>query len=386
MIRLRSLSVPALVATMLVVALAPGVRADGPASQPIPSAVSTLTDEESVFIHRRMPDFDGRPEAEREKIATNVKKLFKLSPEDRTKFLERLKRSNTAGPGAKAVVARLPGLRNVGSVATIDNVRKMHAIASAIVAAVPAPARDLVSESVTPLAITRAWRRKAVDALVAAPPTDAVPFASFQRASEFTARRDAVIAGGGPTAPEFDRRRYAELYLEERVSAARRNFERAMTGDVATVGPERNADAHVEALGRALTEAFPAATIAASAVAATLTSAAEQGRSGLEKFDRDARPAVVSPRDQELIQFVRVLEWSRPRRTGEVLAKVIELQLAILRELKVPDGELTPFQSGGDEAARGMVLARLNRRIASAEVGPHAGMFPRADRARDRRK
>lgn len=404
MIRLRSLAVPAVAASMLLVAFARGVRADGPGPaggpvSPVPapaaSAVAQLTDEELAFLRRRVPGFDRLDPAPQEKMAINVKKLFSLSPEVRTKFLERLRRAESEGPGAKAVTERLPGLHSAGPGAVVDGVKKMHAIASAIVALLPPSARDLVTENATPgsissaerrwlnVAVANAWKRKVFEALIATPPTDAEPDANSSKRADFLALRDAVKAAGGAQAPETDRRRFAAAIFEDRVGAARRAVERMAVDDGMTTDTPRTFDARaiderLEALGRAMGDAFPDA---ASAVAKALAAAAEQGRPGLEKFVHDAAPERATARDQGLFQLVRGLERARLFATGDLLAKVAELEVAVLRELKVPEAELAPFQLGGDEAPRLLVLARLGRRFV-VENGPHAGLFPRLDRAR----
>jgi hypothetical protein len=163
------------------------------------------------------------------------------------------------------------------------------------------------------------------------------------------------------------------------MGAARRAVERLAVEEGMTSEPGRGMDARIEALGRAMGEAFPDA---ASAVAKALAAATEQGRAGLEKFVHEATPERATARDQGLFQLVRGLERARVLATGDLLAKVVDLQLAVLRELKVPEAEWAPFQAGGDEASRLLVLARLGRRFAAADGGPHGGMFPRLDRAR----
>ncbi len=388
--RLRSLSVPVLVATMLFVALAPKVRADGPASQPVAaqgaSAVSQLTDDERRFIDRRMPDFNQKDETEREKIAVNVRKLFALPPEARAKLLERLERANTAGPGAKAVVARLPGFQTAGSGAVLDAARTMRAVANTIVAGLPSPARDLVTVGATPAsmpfhwraqldgAIANLWKRKIFEALIATPPTDAEPTANSPKDSEFVARRDAVKVAGGAAAPEQARRRFAQAYLEDRKKAAHRQV-----GSAGTVGP----DAKLELLGRAMADAFPDAALA---VRSALATAAEQGRPGLEKFIHDATDQ-LSPRERGLVDLVVGLEKARRFTTGDVLVRLVELQLAALRVLKVSDADLDLFARATDEKPRLFILGSLVRRANAADLnrGPHGAAFPWLDRGRARR-
>ena len=73
-----------------------------------------------------------------------------------------------------------------------------------------------------------------------------------------------------------------------------------------------------------------------------------------------------------------------------MLVKVVDLELSVMRELQLPDAELVPFRveavTDADEALRNMILRRLMRRLAAADAGPHAGLFPRIERARDRHK
>src|SRR5437868_886149 len=67
----------------------PAPPAQGPAAG---SAVAKLTPEESAMLARRFPDWERKPAAEREKIATNVLRLRDLSAEQRARFFERLRR------------------------------------------------------------------------------------------------------------------------------------------------------------------------------------------------------------------------------------------------------------------------------------------------------
>ena len=95
MIRLRSLSVLALIATTSFAAFGREVRADGmpegtpppgpaPSAAPAaPSALSRLTPEQRKFILDRIPSFDSRPPAEQEKIAANALRLWAMSPRHR---------------------------------------------------------------------------------------------------------------------------------------------------------------------------------------------------------------------------------------------------------------------------------------------------------------
>ena len=130
-----------------------------------------------------------------------------------------------------------------------------------------------------------------------------------------------------------------------------------------------------------MADAFPAS---ASTVGAELAAAIEKGRPGLEKFVRDATPDQPSRRERGLVELVIGLEKARWFASGDLLARLVDLQLAALRELKVPEAELAAFQPGGDEKARLLVLAPLVRRlgVGERERGPHAGLFPWIDRVR----
>lgn len=365
-------------------ALTRGVRADEPpappappATAPSPSAESRLTEEQRAFLRRRIPDFDRRPAAEREKMAANVLKLWSMSPEDRAKFLDRVRRAQTSGPGASAIA---------------DVARKVHAISGAILATLPPAARDLVTVGATPTSLTfaeriqleqaiaGAWHRKIVEGLVQAPPIDAEPSAESKAAAEFVASRDAVKAAGGAAAPEADRRRFAKIFVDDRFTAARRAVERTVPGPVVTPGGPatgaRGGDERVAALGRSLADAFPQA---AQAVASSLAAAAEKGRAGLEKFMQDAVP---DRRERALFELVRGLERFREFAGGELVAKVVDLQVAALRELHVPEADVATFQSADDAKTRLMILARLAFRYASAERERGAHPFLGRDRSR----
>ncbi len=385
-----------LLATTLV-AFAPGVRAEdapptppvspAPAAGPTPSAVSRLSPQELEFLRRRLPDFDRRDEAERERIATNVIRLRSLSPEDRKRFIERVHRVEAeGGPGAAATADRLAQIEKVGRASFREGSLRMRAVATAVVATLSPERRAVLTPNAAPssigsyerlqldVCIAATWKRRVMESLATKPLVAAEPLsaAGTPAAVAFVTLRDRVKTGGA-AAPEADRRKYAMAYLEDRVQAARRGLEGS--NPVTTPGPARGEDSRLAAFGAALSEAFPSSI---AATAAELATAVDGGRAALKKFCDDAWPDRATPRERTLVELVLGLERARPFLAGDLLGKLCDLQIAALRELKVADADLLKFQPGGDEPPRLLVLAPLARRLRNADRGgPHAGLGPR---------
>jgi hypothetical protein len=389
-----------LLATTLV-AFAPGVRAgDAPPAPPVsapvpgpaatPSAVSRLTPEELAFVRRRLPDFDARDEAEREKIATNVLRLRSLSPEERKRLVERMQRvEGEGGPGAAAAADRLAQIKKMGRASFHESTLRMRAVSVAVVAWLSAERRGVLTPNATPtslgfyerlqldVCIATAWKRRVVEGLVTKPPVDAESLAATgsPASAKFVAARDRVKAAGGVAAPEAERRGYAMAYLEDRVASARRRAEGQAPITPSGAAPSPGAPAseeRFEAFGKALGEAFPSSI---EAVVAELSTAVDGGRPALKKFCDDAMPDRATPRERVLVELVLGLERARLVVVGDVLAKLCDLQIAALRELKVPESDLAKFLPGGDEPSRLLVLAPFARRARSADRGgPHGGL------------
>lgn len=96
--------------------LAPSARADGERAAPGAPAdpLERLTGEERAFLAKRIPGWNDLDEARRRHIAQNVIRLRDLTPEDRARFRERVKRV-TKAPRGEASDGRLGRLERDGT-------------------------------------------------------------------------------------------------------------------------------------------------------------------------------------------------------------------------------------------------------------------------------
>jgi hypothetical protein len=296
--------------------------APAPAPAPSPaagSAVAKLTAEESAMLARRFPDWERKPAAEREKIATNVLRLRELTAEQRARFFERLRRAQEAGP---AVLADLPD-----RLAAFNKLR-------------PEERTNAKEGGRIERAILGAVRAKVAPATLAA--MDGLP------------PPERMLLGAGVLA-EFRRRagQVAGLSLRDRLRAA--------AGAVPPPGPDLRPDAraaHERALQTAMADAFPAAR---DAVAADLDAAAAKGREGLFAYAKQHAPA--PPRGPTLWNAVNALERGRELLPEDARAKVDEAQAALLQALKVSDEDLARFRAAPTSVERSLFLWDLQQRL-----------------------
>ena len=312
------------------VAGAGAARADDPAppvSGPAAgSAVARLTAEEGAMLARRFPDWERKPAAERERIATNVLRLRDLSAEQRARFFERLRRAQEAGP---AVLADLPD-----RLAAYGKLR-------------PEERKSAKEGGRVERAILGAVRAKVAPATLAAMDGLAPP--------------ERMLLGAGILA-DF-RRRAAQagglLAMRERMRAA--------AGAVPPPTPDPRPEArlaHERALQGALADAFPAAR---DAVALDLDAAAGKGREGLYEYAKQHAPA--PPRGPTLWNAVNALERGRDLLPEDARGKVDEAQVALLQVLKVPDEDLVRLRAAKTPAERVVLLWDLQQRLRPRSPG-----------------
>ncbi|HVG93294.1 MAG TPA: DUF3106 domain-containing protein, partial [Planctomycetota bacterium] len=205
----------------------------------VQGAAERLTPEEVAVLRRRLPEWDRWDAAARDRVAAGVVRLRGLTPEQRARVFERGRRLDRAGPVAAETFAK--NLSAWSRFGPDDRQRVLQAdvtaraLATEVFAGMPASVRDPAfaapgapggwgpgMRASLGLAISRAWRERALASLVASPSLDHEPAASAPpaRAQALRDLREKVRAAGGERAPEDLRRRYAHWVLEDRVAAA----------------------------------------------------------------------------------------------------------------------------------------------------------------------
>lgn len=377
------------VACVLALAASSALADEGrPVTRPAPGEpVEALRPDEVEALRRHLPTWDAMPAEDRRRVAGVVLKLRSASPEARARLLERLRLAAASGPGGLRDLRRkLDGFSRLGSEPGERFVRMrtaVHALASAVVAALPADGGPPVYEGLTLAergqldgAIAALWKRRIVDAESSTLDLDRPLPAGLPTSvrDDLEALRGRLRADGGRKAPEALRRQWAERWLVAVVSQSMAEF-----GVAAPGAP--GANPHVAVQGRRLRDLAPAVF---DGVVAELADARTRGRAGLEGFVERHRSgsergdrAAEGLRSALLWRLLDTLEEKRPHLSGEVLARLDDLALSLLRTLEVPDEESAAFRAAGSFVERMRHLQRLKeeRGILSGR-GPGGRVFP----------
>jgi hypothetical protein len=376
-----------LLGTAVLLAAAPRARADDAAPAAGPGAVSRLTAEEAEFLRRRFPDWDQKDAAERDRLAANVLRLRSLSPEERARLLERVRRAERAGLlGTGELSERVAWWREHGADVrrrALQGHAATRAIAGGIVRSLPEEARRALQAkdgpaALSPLhraavetAIVSAWWKRATESLAAAPPLDAVPApdAPPRESAELVRLRDETSKRGGGAAPAELRRAFAGAVVRDRVGAA----VRAALGPARPAAPSppplaaKEREAALVALSAALRERFPAAH---EGLVRDLAGAAGKGPEALVQWAwQQERAAPRSPlaRARRLHAIAETLESGRDvlRGSADLLRRSDDLQSAILADLGVPEADRERLREARSPFERQRILGDLRRRFLS---------------------
>lgn len=352
-----------------------------PAAAPA-SALDALEPGELEAVRRRIPEWDRLPREKQEHVARLVLRLRSLSPEDRERFLARMKALDRAGP---VTVERLPdALRDFQKLSreSRDPLVRAHVIARALsavfVESLPAETRASILAPEGGLgfheqvqvanALAMAWKRRVVDGLLKAPPLAAetpANGAAEAATAELERLREQVRGAGGASAPEPLRRALAQRVFDARLAAWKGSFERPEGGR------KGEGDAGVVlAAGRRLVAAAPDAW---AAVAGEASTAAASGRAALLAWAERQQPEASRPaqRARALWEWVFDLEKRRPFVTGEVLEKLDALQVAVLTTtLRVPSAKVATLAPSMPPLRRRALLLEWLREHGPAGGGP----------------
>lgn len=349
--------------------------------------VDALRPDEVEALRRHLPTWDAMPAEDRRRVAGVVLKLRSASPENRARLLERLRLAAASGPGGlRDLRSKLDGFTRLGSEPGERFVRMrtaVHALASAVVASLPADGGSPVYEGLTLAergqldgAIAALWKRRIVDAESATLDLDRPLPAGLPTAvrDDLDALRSRLRADGGRKAPEALRRQWAERWLVAVVNQSMAGFASAAHG-------APGADPHLAVQGRRLRDLSPAVF---DGVVAELADARTRGRTGLDTFverhrsgsERGER-AGDGLRSALLWRLLDTLEEKRPHLSGDVLARLDDLELSLLRTLEVPDEESAALRAASSFVERMRHLQRLKeeRGILSGR-GPGGRVFP----------
>jgi hypothetical protein len=360
---------------------APLARADDEAPA-AGTASSRLSSEEAEFLRRRFPDWEQKDAAERERLAQNVLRLRALSPAERTRLMERVRRAEQAGlVGTGKLSDRVGWWRDHGT-----DVRKRalqghaatRAIAGSVVRALPEEARRAFAKdgpgALSPLhrsavetAIVAAWRKRVAESLVAEPPIDAVPAADAPPgdAAEFVRLRDEVVRRGGAAAPLERRRAFAGAVVRDRVGAATRAALGPPGARPAVPPTPREREAAIAALAASLHDAHPAAH---AALVREVGVAAGSGPEALVQWawqQERGVPRSPAARTRRLVEFAANVERDRDllRGSPEVLRRAEEFQAAIFEELGVTEAERQRLRDARSPFERQRAWNDVRRRL-----------------------
>jgi hypothetical protein len=337
-------------------------RADDPAPASA-SAVGRLTPDEAAMLARRFPDWERKPAAERERVATNVVRLRLMSDEDRARFFERLRRVEAAGP---AVMADLPErlatygrLRPKEQERAREGGRIERALLGAVRAALsPKTAAAIEGKDAVPAGermlltsgIVAHVRQRAAQTFQAGPIPEHV-VGTPEDAERILRLRDRIARG--EALPPRDRAWIGSMLMRERLRQA------ASTVPAPTPGLRPDARlAHERALQRALGAAFSEPI---AAVAAELEAAAAKGRDGLAEYAKLHAPPPA--RVPTLVGALQALDRTREFLTDEGRAKVDETQAALLAALKATDDEVARWRAAKAPGERTRLLWEIQQRL-----------------------